>query len=79
MRELLPQAGLQADELEEAREDLDKVTEQAEKPEPNKNILLKRIGSLKNFLESSATIAVAAPQLIELGKQALAWAQRLFG
>jgi Caspase domain len=78
MTAILPQAGLPAEELQEVQEDLNRVEDQARKQEPNRNILLKRLDALVNFLANSATIAVAAPQLVEMGRQALEWAQRLF-
>ncbi len=78
MQKMLSQVRLPAEEKEEARSDLERVAELAQKPEPNKGLIIKRIDSLVNFLANSATIAVAAPQLIEMGHKAMEWAQMLF-
>jgi len=78
MQTLLSQVSLPAEEKDEAHSDLERVAELAQKPEPNKGLIIKRIDSLVNLLANSATIAVAAPQLIEMGRKALEWAQMLF-
>ena len=67
-----------AEEYAEVQEDLEKVQAEAAKPEPNRGILLKRLGSLVEFLANAATVAVSAPQLVEMGRQALEWAKALF-
>jgi hypothetical protein len=78
IKALLSRAGLPADELLEAQEDLAKVEAQARNAQPNRAIMIKRLDSLVNFLANSATVAATAPQLLELGRRALNWVSQLF-
>ena len=75
---LVPQANLSPEARTEIEDDLAKVQAEAAKPEPNRGILLKRLGSLVEFLANTATVITATPQLLEMGKQALEWAKALF-
>jgi hypothetical protein len=77
-------AGLEQSSLPEPERagpsaDLDDAADEAARPEPNRYRLLSRLAGVVEFLANSATIAVSAPQLVELGKKALEWAQALFG
>lgn len=78
MSDLLPKVDLPKDDKSEIQEDLARVQSEAEKPEPNKRILLKRLGSVVEFLANTATVVTAAPQLVEMGQKALEWAKLLF-
>lgn len=74
----LPQAGLNPQEQAEVEEDLARVAEQARAPEPNRQIILKRLRSAVDFMADAATVVAAAPHLIEQGRRLLEWAARLF-
>lgn len=78
MSDLLPKADLPEDDESEIKEDLGRVQREIETPKPNNRILLKTLGSVVEFLANTATVVTAAPQLVEMGQKALAWAKLLF-
>jgi len=78
MSQRVGQAGLAPAEAAEALADIERVQAEAAKPAPNRGILLKHLGGLVEFLANTATVTTAAPQLAEMGRQALEWARALF-
>jgi hypothetical protein len=78
LRQTLSQTDLPPEEQNEVQDDLERVAQQTVDPKPNRNIILKRLDSVVNFLANAATIATAAPQLIEWGGKLLEWARTLF-
>jgi hypothetical protein len=66
---------LDPDTIDEIKSDLDRVQEQMKKPEPNKEIIIKR---LKSSLDYSNKITQAAP-LVELIRKSVVIATQLFG
>jgi hypothetical protein len=75
---ILSQAGLDQETAQEIEDDLARAQQQASQPEPNGKIILKRLDSMVEFMANTATVLASAPQLYEMGQQALAWAQQLF-
>jgi hypothetical protein len=78
LRQTLSQTGLPPEEQAEVQDDLERVAQQTVVPKPNRNIILKRLDNVVNFLANAATLATAAPHLIQWGRMLLEWAKTLF-
>jgi hypothetical protein len=78
MRSLLDQASLSPEEQVTALPALEQALVEAEKPQPNRSKVLEHLQNLVEFLANSATIAATTPQLIEMGRRAIEWVEKLF-
>jgi hypothetical protein len=84
-RELLAQirqevnaAGLEPDVTEVIDADVRVIEDQTNKKEPNKAIVVSKLGSISEVLKSTAAIATASATLVPLVQKAIQWAGQLF-
>ncbi len=76
MQALLAQAGLPPAEASILQGDLSAVQQQMAAPAPNKPLVLSRLSGVVSFVANAARVAAAAPQLVDMARQALEWAQK---
>ena len=78
IRRSVAQAGLDADTTAALDADLRLVENQANKPAPNKALLLSRLEGAARLLTAAAGAATAVDRLLPAVQQAIAWASQLF-
>lgn len=77
-RKALPEASLPPETAEEVDDDLTKVQKEAEKPQPNGQVIISRLETIAKILTATGTVAVAAEKLGPYIQQAIQLAQQLF-
>ena len=77
MRELLPAAGLEEDEVEVIEGDFEVLAKQLAKPEPKKGIVLPKMESIAGMLTSTVVAGEAIQKLTPMIQQAIAWVKAL--
>ncbi|QLQ05951.1 MAG: hypothetical protein HZY76_07710 [Anaerolineae bacterium] len=78
IRRSVAQVGLDADTTAALDADLRLVENQANKPAPNKALLLSRLEGAARLLTAAAGAATAVDRLLPAVQQAIAWASQLF-
>jgi hypothetical protein len=78
MRRLLPQSGLDKDTAQVVEGDFRVVEEQAQKPKPNRAIILGKLKGAAEALTAAATLAEAGQKLLPMAQKAAQWAGQLF-
>jgi hypothetical protein len=73
MQALLPQAGLDEDEVEVIEADFEAVEKQLAKPEPKKSIVLPKMESIAGTLATTVAAGEAIQKLAPMVQQAIAW------
>jgi hypothetical protein len=78
LKQALSAVDLDPDVAEAVEADLQMAETQARKPEPNRNLLLMRLGNVAQMLATVDGVWGVGERVLPLAQQALAWAKQLF-
>lgn len=79
LQQELSTVDLDADIAEEVEADLQSAETQARRAEPNRSLLLMRLGNVTQMLATVDGVCGVSERLLPLAQQALEWGQQVFG
>ena len=79
VRQLASRAGLDKDTAEVIEADFRVVEEQAQRPQPNRAIILSKLKGAAELLTAATAAVAAAKPLLPMVQKAVEWAGQLFG